>query len=836
MDSNQGEDQDLRADPARFRALTEHAQDAIAEISLDARVLYVSPRFTELFGWKPDEITGKQALDLIHPDDRLPVDAIRVQSMAEERPAQLVFRLAHRDGGWRWVELAGRPYRTRSGEQRAVLVLRDVTEKIAGAQALAEQLRAEQRIAALARRFLALGADGFEAGIREGLAAAAEIVGADRAQFLAYLSARSRFGGIFEWSREGIPGRAGLGGFEAAMNEFEWSRGELEGGRVIRAPRVCELPPAAEPERRSFERSGVRSYLAIPVKRDDRTVGFLDVFCHRAQKNWTDSDVSRLALVAEIFSTALRRLRAEEARAVTDERFRRLTERARDAICEVTAEGRILYASPSFQNLFGFELQELEGVDLLSLVHPEDRQTAERLGSAQAGDTAPEGVTFRARHRDGGWRWVETSASPFDQPDGQRRIALVIRDVGERELRRRDLERQLEAEKSIASISRELLTAAGTAIDPAIRRALGTAAALGGADRCYLVSIEEKDPAVLRYYDCNAPGIDDHPARLSYQRARNQKWALRHLLRGEPVHVPRVADLPEEARDARESLLAGGVRSYLSVPVLIGDRLVGLLGFHCIRSEKRWSPREITWLRVVADLFTSALERMRSDLALRESEERFRALAEHAKDPICEFSADGHFLYASPSFTELMGYAREELPRLRFADFVHPADHPSLIRKYASAEGAERRRHLDLPSPTPERVVGDAGGDGPDVLDRGRSAPRGRGAARRHRAAAEPGGAAPPARSRDADRGALPPLPGAAGGGRGRRGPPQPRRPRRGGRRRPRSGWSRSESPANDVRAPSSGAAPASRPSRTASRDGRGRRSPGPSSAWRAAR
>ncbi|HEY8155972.1 MAG TPA: PAS domain S-box protein, partial [Myxococcota bacterium] len=77
MDAKQGDDRDLAADPARFRALTEHAQDAIAEISLDARLLYVSPRFTELFGWQPDEITGKNALELVHPDDRLPVDGIR---------------------------------------------------------------------------------------------------------------------------------------------------------------------------------------------------------------------------------------------------------------------------------------------------------------------------------------------------------------------------------------------------------------------------------------------------------------------------------------------------------------------------------------------------------------------------------------------------------------------------------------------------------------------------------------------------------------------------------------------------------------------------------------
>jgi PAS domain S-box-containing protein len=321
-------------------------------------------------------------------------------------------------------------------------------------------------------------------------------------------------------------------------------------------------------------------------------------------------------------------------------------------------------------------------------VHPEDRPAALQLASGQAGPSASDGATFRARHRDGSWRWVETSASHFDQRDGQRRIALVIRDSGERESRRRDLERELEAEKSIASISRELLAATGPAIDAAMRRALGTAAALGGADRCYLVSIEEGSAAVLRYFDWNAPGIDESPSRLTIDRARQQKWALKLLIRGEPVHVPRVAEMPDEARDARESLLAGGVRSYLGVPVHIGPRFVGLLGFHCLRSEKSWSAHEIAWIRLVANLFTSALERMRSDLALRESEERFRALAEHSTDPICEFSADGRFLFASPSFTELMGYPREELASLRFADLVHPEDHPALIRKYASAEGA----------------------------------------------------------------------------------------------------------------------------------------------------
>ena len=119
------------------------------------------------------------------------------------------------------------------------------------------------------------------------------------------------------------------------------------------------------------------------------------------------------------------------------------------------------------------------------------------------------------------------------------------------------------------------------------------------------------------------------------------------------------------------------------------ERLVGLLGLHCLRNEKHWSPHEITWLGVVADLFTSALRRMRSDVALRESEERFRALAEHAKDPICEFSDDGKFLYASPSFTELLGYTREDLAQMNFSEFVHPDDQAALSQTYANSEPGE---------------------------------------------------------------------------------------------------------------------------------------------------
>ena len=67
------------------------------------------------------------------------------------------------------------------------------------------------------------------------------------------------------------------------------------------------------------------------------------------------------------------------------------------------------------------------------------------------------------------------------------------------------------------------------------------------------------------------------------------------------------------------------------------------------------------------------LERDRLALKLRESERRYRMLADHSSDSIARVRADGERIYISPAASEMLGWTTAELLGSRW-DIVHPED------------------------------------------------------------------------------------------------------------------------------------------------------------------
>jgi PAS domain S-box-containing protein len=67
-------------------------------------------------------------------------------------------------------------------------------------------------------------------------------------------------------------------------------------------------------------------------------------------------------------------------------------------------------------------------------------------------------------------------------------------------------------------------------------------------------------------------------------------------------------------------------------------------------------------------------ERIAAEHALKESEERFRLIAENARDMIALMDLEWRFVYVSPSCTAILGYSLQTLQAMNALDLVHPDD------------------------------------------------------------------------------------------------------------------------------------------------------------------
>ncbi len=116
-----------------------------------------------------------------------------------------------------------------------------------------------------------------------------------------------------------------------------------------------------------------------------------------------------------------------------DDRFRALVHHSLDAIVVSDPNNVITYVTPAIERLFGYPPEGLIGTSGFAFVHPDDR--AASIEAARALLTRPGSAslqTFRLRHVDGSFRWVEcTSVNLLDHEHVQG-ILNTFRDVTER--------------------------------------------------------------------------------------------------------------------------------------------------------------------------------------------------------------------------------------------------------------------------------------------------------------------------------------------------------------------------------------------------------------------
>ncbi|MDJ0802423.1 MAG: PAS domain S-box protein [Desulfobacterales bacterium] len=367
----------------------------------------------------------------------------------------------------------------------------------------------------------------------------------------------------------------------------------------------------------------------------------------------------------------------ENAYRESEARFLQITENIREVFWLFDLqEERLLYVSPAYDQIWGRSHESLyERFDhWFANIHAEDVKHAQETFNHMLDTGGGEPREYRIVRADGTERWIADTGYAVKDRDGKIvRIAGIAEDITERKKAEEALADKASMERIISEASRRFLTL--TALDKSINACLADIGRFCSAGRAYLFQFSSDGTTMNNTYEWCAPGVQPEIENLQGLPLEMFPWWMKLLEAGENIHVKNVAELAPEARAEKEILEAQNIKSVLVVPFLVDNRLAGFMGFDNVASKRTWGAKELIPLRTLSEIIGAAVTRKRAVEALRQSEARFRDLANMLPQIVFETDGEGNLTFVNHNAFDTFGYTKEEFASgLNVAQMIAPQD------------------------------------------------------------------------------------------------------------------------------------------------------------------
>ena len=264
-------------------------------------------------------------------------------------------------------------------------------------------------------------------------------------------------------------------------------------------------------------------------------------------------------------------------------------------------------------------------------------------------------------------RWFDVYISRIgDEKNGK--VAVLFSDITVKKRGAMNLAFLAEISQTLINIRNvdEMMTTVGAKIG-----------AFLNLSNCAFAEIDEaKDEAVITH-NWHQP---DAPDLIGVYR-------ISELLNGEFLDSVRagkifvVGDTQIDSRTDAARYAALKVGSFATVPLVQEGEWKFLLAVYHFEAHE-WRAEEVELLGELTTRIWTRLERARAENELRESESRYKLLAENMRDLVGLHDLDANFVYVSPSSETMLGYTPAELVGVSIYELIHPED-TDLIREAA---------------------------------------------------------------------------------------------------------------------------------------------------------
>ncbi len=223
----------------------------------------------------------------------------------------------------------------------------------------------------------------------------------------------------------------------------------------------------------------------------------------------------------------------------------------------------------------------------------------------------------------------------------------------------RSYDSRLRFETLLSELSARFVNLPSDQIDRAIEQCLAQICKFLNARRGGLHQFSDDGRTLALTHAHVASGVTPLPKMTTSDA---YPWSTEQIRRGRVILYRRIPeDIPIEAQSEKRFFVEAGAKSFLAVPLKVGDTVMGALAFGAHHFHPPWTPEVVNRLKLMGEVFANALTRKQIEEKLSESEERFKRAFEHAAVGMSIFDPQGRFMEVNSIFAEFLGYARGEM-------------------------------------------------------------------------------------------------------------------------------------------------------------------------------
>jgi PAS domain S-box-containing protein len=367
--------------------------------------------------------------------------------------------------------------------------------------------------------------------------------------------------------------------------------------------------------------------------------------------------------------------RAEEARREAEQKYRDIFENADEGIFQSTPEGRYVVANPALARMCGFASPEelissLKDISREVYVDPARREEFKSLLEEHG---IVRGFEHQAFRKDGSKIWISVNARAVrDEGGAIRYYEGTAQDINER--------KRAEARSAAFATLARKLSGARAPLEAA-QIIVDTADELFGWDSC---TFDLYDPdkdlihAILIIDAIDGLRTDVPPALGRRPPTAKGRYVIERGARLTLREAPYKFDDDSLRFGDRNRPSA----SIMSAPIRHAAEVIGIFSIQSYEPQF-YDHDALSDLEALADHCGAALNRIRAEQSLYESEERFRQLSEAPFEAII-LHDQGTILEVNQSFCRMYGYERAEVIGKSVLDLTPPEFRELLLQKVRS--------------------------------------------------------------------------------------------------------------------------------------------------------